>query len=79
MVVDSCEDGKFAMFDAVLLSGMVKVIGESKEVRNVPLPKTQRWLLLLLLLRRTRIVVDQISYRSAIDIACCRTHETFWF
>ena len=44
MVVDSCEDGKFAMFDAVLLSGMVKVIGESKEVRNAPLSKTHRWL-----------------------------------
>ena len=32
---DSCEEAKFAMFDAVLLSGMVKVIGEAKEVRTL--------------------------------------------
>ena len=34
LYVASCEDGKFAMFDAVLLSGMVKLIGETQEVRN---------------------------------------------
>ncbi|XP_070194752.1 proteasome adapter and scaffold protein ECM29-like isoform X2 [Littorina saxatilis] len=27
----NCDDAKFAMFDAVLLSGMIKVIGEAKE------------------------------------------------